>query len=40
MDALFDNVVANVVNLGPNAAARVDTVDLGEVLGPGEMLVP
>lgn len=40
MDVLFDNVFANVVNVGPNAAAGFDAVDLGEVLGPGEIPVP
>lgn len=40
MDALFDNVVANVVNVGTNAAAGFDAVDLGEVLGPGEIPIP
>lgn len=40
MDVLFDNVMANVVNVGPNAAAGFDAVDLGEALGPGEVPVP
>jgi hypothetical protein len=40
MDALFDNVFANVVNVGTNAATEFDAVDLGEVLGPGEIPVP
>jgi hypothetical protein len=40
MDVLFDNVLANVVNVGPNAAGGFDAVDLGEVLGPGEIPVP
>jgi hypothetical protein len=30
-----DSIVANVVNVGPNAAAGFDAVDLGEVLGRG-----
>lgn len=40
MDALFDNVLANVVNVGTNAVDGFDAVDLGEDLGPGEILVP
>lgn len=40
MDALFDNVFANVVNVGTNAATEFDAVDLGEALGPGEIPVP
>lgn len=40
MDALFDNVLANVVNVGTNTAAGFDAVDLGEALGPGEIPVP
>ncbi|NOT57992.1 MAG: hypothetical protein HOP18_25590 [Deltaproteobacteria bacterium] len=40
MDALFDNVLANVVNVGTNAASGFDAVDLGEALGPGEVPVP
>lgn len=40
MDVLFDNVLANVVNVGPTVVAGLDAVDLGEALGPGEILVP
>jgi hypothetical protein len=40
MDVLFDNVLANVVNVGTNSAGGFDAVDLGETLGPGEIPVP
>ena len=40
MDVLFDNVTANVVNVGTTSAGGLDAVDLGEALGPGEMPVP
>lgn len=44
MDALFDNVFANVVNVGPNATSQtgagLDAIDLGETFGPGEIVGP
>ncbi len=40
MDVLFDNVLANVVNVGTNSAEGGDAVDLGEAMGPGEIPVP
>ncbi len=40
IDTRFDNVLTNVVNPGPNAPTEFDAVDLGEVLGPGEIPLP
>lgn len=44
MDATFDNVITNVVNVGPNAASLLedglDAIDLGELPGPGEVPIP
>jgi hypothetical protein len=43
MDVLFDNVMADVVNVGTNVAFHadgLDAIDLGELPGPGEAPIP